>query len=278
MEEQNTTEAASIAALAVMSADVKSAAEGAAPFVVVPEGCDVRDLESHLQQPIRKRGTFNVRDVESFIAIVKAQATDATVLYRTVEPPCFKAVFNDHGAAGSTGPGWGDHQAVYSCPLSPEWRTWTAGNKRQMSQADFAQFIEDNLPDIASTEAGDPTAAQMLEVSRTLQAKKKVNFASAIRLDNGEQQFTYEEKIDGTAGGKGQIRVPEVFKIGVPVFEGGPRYAVKARLRYRIGDNGSLALWFDLERPHKIVEHAVDELKKAVEEGAGRKTLNGSRD
>lgn len=271
MEEVNTTEAAHVAALAAVAFDVKIADDTAKPFIVVPDGYRVEDLEDHLQQPIRKRGTVNVRDVDSFIAVVKAQATDATTLYRTVEPPKFVAVFNDHGKVDGTGPGWGDHLAVYACPLSPEWRAWKGADKRQMSQADFAQFIEDNLPDVV-----DPTAGEMLEVSRTLQAKKKVNFASGIRLSNGETQFTYEEKVDGTAG-KGQIRVPEVFTIGVPVFEGGPRYAVKARLRYRISDQGALTMWFDLERPHKIVEDAVGELRKTIEAGTGLPTINGER-
>lgn len=87
-----------------------------------------------------------------------------------------------------------------------------------MNQADFARFIEDNAPDIAS-----PPAADMIEISRSLEAKKKVNFASAIRLDNGKTEFTYEEDIEGTAA-KGRLQVPQVFTIGIPVPEGGPKW------------------------------------------------------
>lgn len=266
--ETNTTEAATIAALAVASAKHQQVDEVSTPFVIVPEGCRVHDLEETLLQPARKQGTLKLRDVDSFVQVVQDQADESTRIYRTVEPPRFVAVFNDH--AGT--PGWGDYRAVYDCPLSTEWRAWKGSDKRSMTQADFAQFIEDNLPDIV-----EPAAASMLEISRTLQAKKKVAFASAIRLDNGQQQFTYEEKIDGTSGAKGQIQVPEVFTIGVPVFEGGPRYAVRARLRYRISDQGALAMWFDLERPHKIIEDAVAQLKKVVEEATGIKTINGER-
>lgn len=268
MEETSKTEAETVAALAAMGLEVRAAETDAKPFVIVPEGYEVRDIESHLQAPIRKRGTVSVRDAESFIAVVKAQASEATVLYRTVEPPRFVAVFNDHAG----GPGWGDHTAIYDCPLSPEWRAWHDANKRVMKQEDFAQFIEDNLPDVVK-----PAAASMLEVSRSLQAKKKVSFASGIRLDNGETQFTYEEKVDGTAGSKGQLRVPDIFTIGVPVFEDGEHYAVNCRLRYRIADQGALSMWFDMERPHKIVEHAVSELRAKIEDATQRKTLNGSR-
>jgi uncharacterized protein YfdQ (DUF2303 family) len=264
-----TTEAAQVAALAVASAEVRTI--DGKPFITLPEGCSVHDLEEHLLAPQRKSGTVHLRDAASFIAVVNAHKGAGSTLYRTVQPPRFEAVFNDHVPNGSAA-GWGDHVAVYACPLSPEWAAWTGMNKRQLSQADFAQFIEDNLPDVV-----DPAAAAMLEISRTLQAKKKVAFASGVRLSNGETQFTYDEKVEGTAGGRGQFQVPEVFTIGVPVFEGGPRYAVKARLRYRISDQGALALWFDLERPHKIIEDAVAELNKAIEAGTSMLSLNGSR-
>jgi uncharacterized protein YfdQ (DUF2303 family) len=271
MEETPVTEAQAIATLAINAAGVRKAADEARPFVILAEDQKVEDLERHLQAPTRRRGTLTLRDVASFVAAVKAHASDSTTLYRTVEPPQFVAVFNDHHA--EHGPGWGDHRAVYACPLSPEWKAWKGSDKRQMQQAEFAQFVEDNLPDVV-----EPPAAAMLEIARTLQAKKKVNFASGIRLDNGETQFTYEEKIDGSAGGKGQFKVPEVFKIGVPVFEGGDSYAVNARLRYRITDQGGLIMWFDLERPHKIVEDAVEQMRKQIETETGRPTLNGARD
>lgn len=238
------------------------------PFVIVPTGYNVQRVEDTLVLPTRHRGTVAVRDVGSFIAVVQDYKRDCTRLYRTVNPPRFLAVFDDH--AGDQ-PRWGQHRADYACPLSPEWATWTKANKQAMAQADFAQFIEDNLIDIVH-----PAAADMLEVSRTLQAKKNVNFASGIHLPNGQQEFTYQEDIKGTAGTKGQLTVPEVFNLGIPVFEGGPRYEIKCRLRYRISDAGKLALWYDIERAHKVLEHAVEELRLRVEADTGLLTINGS--
>jgi uncharacterized protein YfdQ (DUF2303 family) len=174
-------------------------------------------------------------------------------------------VLNDDSAAN--GPGWGDHRVTYTCPHTTEWRTWIGANKKPMNQVDFAQFIEDNLPDIVE-------GALLLEVSRTLEAKKKVNFASGIRLSDGQNQFTYEEQIEGTAG-KGQFKVPETFALGLSVFEGGDKYAVEARLRYRINE-GKLALWYDLTRPHKIVEDAVKGVWKSIEEGTGSTILHAA--
>ena len=158
---------------------------------------------------------------------------------------------------------------IYACPLSPEWQTWRAESGQQMNQEAFAQFIEDNLPDIAI-----PTAAEMLEISRSLEAKKKVNFASGIRLSNGQNELTYEEEITGTAQ-KGKLKVPEEFQIGIPVLEGGQRYAVNARLRYRIGDGGKLTMWYELIRPHKILDDAVHAVRLEIEQGTEMPVFNG---
>lgn len=114
----------------------------------------------------------------------------------------------------------------------------------------------------------------MLEISRSLEAKKKVNFASGLRLSNGQNELTYDEQISGTAA-KGKLNVPELFTIGIPVLEGGIKYAVEARLRYRIADGGRLTMWFELVRPHKIVEDAVLAVWKEIEDKTGLMIFNG---
>jgi uncharacterized protein YfdQ (DUF2303 family) len=241
-------------------------AHGGTPYVALPEGYSVHDLERLLPEPARHRGNVALGDCESFVAYVKRNATAETAIYGSLNPPGFQAVFNDH-APGL--PGWRDHTAAYSCPLSVEWKTWAAVDGSARNQADFATFIEDNAPDLVS-----PPAADMLEIARTLEAKKKVNFASAVRLDNGQVDFTFEEQIEGTAA-KGKLQIPQTFTIGIPVLEGGPRYAVTARLRYRIGDKGALTLWYDLERPHKTMEAAAKEVWAAIKDGTGLPMFNG---
>lgn len=243
--------------------------EGQTPYAVMPEGFRVEDLEDTLPNPTRKRARVTLAQTKGFIDYFKKHQVGGGVstIYGTTEPPRFVAVINDHGEGEA---GWRDHIARYDCPLAVEWETWTKANKRPMTQADFAQFIEDNLPDIV-----DPVAADMLEISRTLEAKKKVNFASGVRLTNGEVQFTYEESVEGSAS-KGQLRVPEVFKIGIPAFHGGAKYQIDARLRYRIAEGGVLSMWFDLVRPHKVLEHAALEVWAAIEEATGETIFQGN--
>lgn len=236
------------------------------PTVVIPAGASFEAHEELLDNPTRKRAHVKLRDQASFCEYVEAEKTPATRLYGGKNPPVFTAVFNDHGAEA----GWRDYTATYVCPLSAEWTTWKGKSGNQMNQEQFAQFIEDNLPDIAM-----PPAADMLEISRSLEAKKKVNFASGIRLSNGQNELTYEEEITGTAQ-KGKLQVPEEFTIGIPVLEGGLKYAVVCRLRYRIGDGGKLAMWYEIIRAHKILEDAVNEVWREIEHKTGLTIFNGT--
>lgn len=262
MEDMNNTQSAIEAGLAL--AQVRYV-EGR-PFVALPNTASIKDMEHMLPVPTRMRGTITLRDKDSFVAVVNKHKGSGTTLYGSYDKPGFIAVFNDD--AGGVA-GWKDHRAVYDCPVSAEWATWNKADGRVMNQAEFAQFIESNLPDIAV-----PPAADMLEISRSLEAKKKVNFASGIRLSNGQNELTYEEEISGTAA-KGKLQVPELFTIGIPVLEGGLRYAVEARLRYRIQDGGRLTIWYELIRPHKIIEDAVREVWTDIEQKTELKVLNG---
>ncbi|MCK0743598.1 YfdQ family protein [Chromohalobacter nigrandesensis] len=214
--------------------------------VLIPEGYHLEDLEQFQAQPRRTRQRVAIHNATDFGRYVNRFKDAATTIYADLENTRFTAVL-DHPAPSE--PAWGDHRATYACPHSRSWKTWTAADGKAMRQADFAKFIEDNLPDVQH-----PNGSDILTISRTLEAKKKVDFQSGVRLDNGEVQITFNEEIQGSAG-KGTIEIPETFTLGIPVFEGGDHYELTARLRYRIND-GQLAMWFDLLRPERLLEDA----------------------
>ncbi|WP_200844022.1 DUF2303 family protein [Pantoea sp. 18069] len=237
-----------------------------APVLILPSGMNVKTFETTMLEPLRKKGTVTLNDAESFVAVVVDQKTDYTRLFSTISPPTFTAVFN-HNADGA---GWGDHKAQYNAPLAPEWKAWTGIDGKKMNQVEIAQFIENNLVDVV-----EPDGATLLEICRTLEAKKKVNFSSSIRLSDGTNQFTFAEEIQGSAQ-QGQLSIPELFVIGVPVFENGEKWRVDVRLRYRIEEGGRLVMWVELVRPHKVIEEAVKELRARIAEGTGLAILNGT--
>ncbi|MBU9386597.1 DUF2303 family protein [Burkholderia multivorans] len=243
---------------------------GGTPIAIVPDGYRVEQLEHLLGVPARHRGSAELLDAASFIAYVnkfKDAGGTTRIYFRTDPKPQFVAVLNDSTADA---PAWADFRATYNAPLSKEWVTWTGSDQKPMSQDEFALFIERNLPDV-----NVPPAAEMLEIATTLQAKKGVEFASGTRLVNGQVQFVFKETIQARAGEKGQFNVPEQIEIVIPVFEGsavGDRLI--AKFRYRIQD-ANLRMWYELDRPHKVLDAAVGDLRKEIEEGTGLVAFKG---
>lgn len=277
----NETQTETIARASLAACHQQTRMVGSVPTVLLPEGFQVENLEHILPTPARKRGTVVLNDAESFIAVVNDQKDGNTRLFSTINPPTFTAVFNHHAESA----GWGDHKAKYNAPISPEWGAWNKADKQKLNQVEMAQFLESNLVDIAHilkadatedkpAEVGSPDGATMLEICRTLAAKKDVEFKSAVRLGDGSTQFTYNEEVRGSAA-NGTLEIPEQFSIGVPVFENGQKYRVDVRFRYRIGQSGDLVMWLELVRPHKVIEDAVKQLRAQIGEQTGLPVLNG---
>lgn len=241
--------------LSGVAKDAHFIGEGGVPYTVVPNGFAVKSLEHLMASPARKRALVTVRDTESLLGYLRAHDEQRTAIFANDDALCVLAIVDYHGPAG---PGFAEHVVELKLERRPEWKTWLEANKRAMNQATFAQFVEDNLPDIAA-----PVGAVVLEVVRTLEARKKVNFLSAVRLQDGNREFTYEEQTDASAA-KGTLKVPEVFTLGLQPFRGAAKYRLDARLRFRIEDGGKLTLWYDLVRPHLVLEGAFADVVKEI--------------
>jgi uncharacterized protein YfdQ (DUF2303 family) len=151
---------------------------------------------------------------------------------------------------------------------SEEWTRWKGNDGARTNQIDFAEFIEDNAPDIVT-----PDPATMLEVARDLSAKTEVDFGSAIRMQNGSVQFKYSEQVKGTFGA-GNVEVPERFVIAIPVYVGSERVKITARLRYRI-NAGKLSFWYDLLRAEAVRRDAFLDVQKSIADTLGIRIING---
>ncbi|WLG26038.1 YfdQ family protein [Pseudomonas lurida] len=235
-----------------------------APLALVPNGVSIESLEHLLPAPSRIKQKITVLDAESFISYVNRFSTQATAVFcNGPEGRTFTAVIDYHDPAT---PAWRDHVATYRCPTTIEWGNWKEKDRKRMDQATFAEFIEDNVKDITHhpEHENTPSAADMLEIGRTLEAKKNITFRQGTRLDNGQVQLTYNEEIDGRAGEAGQLRIPEEFYIALKPFLGGDTFCVPARFRYRIQE-GRLVMWYELVRADKVLEEAYNAVRAKIE-------------
>ena len=236
-----------------------------AHFTLAPAGWEVKALPTH-DQPARPAATAKLRDATSFIRYFNDHKVARSRIYAQLDPARFLAVIDDFDTAEATEASvtdqtdWRGFRAEFSVPPSREWLLWTAANRKHMSQLAFAEFLQDNLPDVI-----EPEGAALLQMALNFEAAQSGQFIAAQRLQDGSH--TLQWKADNNSSGS--VKLPEFIKLNIPVFETEQPAEISARLRYRVKD-GSLAIWFELVRPHKVLERAFrDTWTRIAEETAG---------
>lgn len=257
----------------------------AAPYVILKDEKGAERLEWVKEQfinPSFRKGTVKLDDGKTFIAYVARHATADTAIYAKMKPAKFIAVLDEHpGTEVPTStsyargaPAWREFRAEFTPQLSEEWQTWTRYDRQPFESTEkFAYFLEDNLPDVIV-----PTGAEMMEVALNFRVNQDVRYSAAQRLQDGHLEVAYLNNVEGSSStSAGKIRIPELFKIEVPVFAGMESrvYQVDARFRYRLKTEG-LRLWYELVRPHKVLERAFHDLWVEIGDGTNKDILLGT--
>lgn len=208
--------------------------------------------------PRRRRGTHVLTELDSFIAIVNRYKTADTVVWADIERLAVTAVFNEHqvGPAFSDA-GWRDHRAAYQCPRSAEWIAWTAQDGKTMAQDAFADWIEQRMEDLTAA-SGYPAPTEVLKVARDLQVHTKGTFSRSFDPTTGTGHLLCKTDNESTS-----TPIPRAFMLGIPVFQGGARYAVEARIRFAMID-GRPTFTVVLHRRGEIERDAFADVRKAV--------------
>lgn len=218
----------------------------------VPPGGDIKviDLEKSLPTPRRTKGIYKLSTTAGFISFVGDQ--EALDGRRTVwvDDKSFQitALLND---ATSMDPAWRDHRAVLALQKTPEWEHWAKLDGKLVDQQAFAEHIEDGLEEIR-----EPDSATMLEIAQSFFATTTADFRSAARLSNGQVKYQYDEDVKASAGGKGELEVPQQFTLAIAPFVGEVPYSVTARLRYRLV-SGDLKIGYKLDHPERVLRDAL---------------------
>ncbi|MFD5682154.1 DUF2303 family protein [Streptomyces bacillaris] len=225
----------------------------------------------HTGVPARKSGATVVRDVNSFLAYFDKHGDESTEVYADVESRTITAVLDAHTAEAAR---WGGHRLELRLRATSAWTAWMGANNDLMSQALFAEFIEDNLVDLV-----EPDSATMLELAQSFEATTSAEFQSSQRLDSGQRRFSFVEDVQAKAGHKGEITIPATLMLALRPFEGTEPYAVTARFRYRLDrQKGELRLGFKIERPEDTLASAFNDIRALVDDGIpeGIAVLNGA--
>lgn len=245
------------------------------PYIVVPEGYKVEEIERLLEIPHRKRGAIITTAASGFIDYLqKHSSAEESTIYADIDSEKSQckllAVIDDHSSAD---PAWRQHTCAFAPKQSVEWLRWIGSNKRPMNQSDFATWLEDNLPDIA-TVPGFPTGTEILQMALGFEANSDKRLRSKINLQSGGVQFEFVE--DETKDTRTKMVVFERFTLGIPVFDGSASaYPLEARLKYREKD-GKVSFWFELIRPDRVFKSAVADELAAIKEGTGLQVIAGT--
>lgn len=238
--------------------------------LVIPDNMKAVNLleldEATRNAPRRLKQIFVAHSPKSFIDYFNRYATEgkSAIFIDRIENK-FVGVIDFHENAET--PHFAAHRCIYTAPKTEESIKWLKHNNEKMTQEDFALFIEDSQREIL-----EPNPAEMLEIAASLKANNNVDFKSAMRLDNGQVQFTYTETINGQAGVNGHLAIPEKIKLVLTPFKGSTPYEVEARFRYRITQAG-LQMWYTLISPHLVINDAINDIAAQVTEHSNVKDI-----
>lgn len=264
---------------------------GRGELYAIPSGVQIHDLKQFIdarrESPERRKGTAKLTSLESMIAHARRFGDADSALFAVDEPgaPKLLAVYDYHegnrrnaeGALESIGmPRFGVHRAEYWFPMDEAWRAWTGLAKREFSQTDFAQWLEDRAGDVMDPAVPASSvvqwakdhhvtlayAAELITLSRSLSVRVDSKVTQAVNLTSGEASIGFEESHRDKDGGP--VKVPGGFAIAIPVFRGGSPYAIGVRLRYRV--HAGVVHWRLL--PHRVDRVFDDAFRGACESAA----------
>ncbi len=205
-----------------------------------PVTVDTRtEAQSTQAHPNRAKGVAVVDSIGDMIGLAEHQgAGSSSVTYADLSSLSFVTVINDHCDEAA---GWRDHRITHRLAHSAAMKAWISHDREMLTQADFAEHIEDRLRDII-----DPSSADMLEIAQTFHATTSTDFRSGHRLKSGVTRFQYLEEQEAKAGQARELDIPDRFRIEIEPFVGSSARHIEARFRFRL-QAGQLTLGYILD-------------------------------
>lgn len=279
--------------------DVDHVTENRPLLVEVAHDRKIQDLTPMLRAaithdaPERRTGTATLTTLESLIDWTNRNKCEDSALFADTDPnaPSLTCIAN----YTAKGPNYedashNDYRARYAFPLSKEWKRWTEICAEPISKDELGIFVEEYVEDVLNPspallggsgkleeweeklldtiekiDGRLASCGKLLEMSRALQIFESDALTVSTDRSTGEQTLAASKEFTD-ADGK-PLKLPNLFLIAIPVFEGGDAYRIPVRLILRkSGPNVRFIL--SLYRP----ERAFDDALKGALEAAAEKT------
>lgn len=227
-------------------------------------------VDRRAPNPRSRSGVVEIADLDSFTSYLARYKTNELVAFAEPKPPSITAIFDFHRAShlfdegkphfNEGTPGWLADRAIYACPTSRQWRTWTEAANKPWSQAAFGDLIEQNADDLHAWGDGQASAAKMLEVARNLTISTVGKFARTIDPSTGTGTLTVVDEHDKATSTK----IPKAFGLRIPVFEGEEHgWQIEARIRFAMLE-GRPVFSFLLHNAERIFDEAFHVVQAEV--------------
>lgn len=259
---------------------------------------------SEFLKPARRKGTAQLEDLQSLIGWANRFKGESSALFAhpDMNRPTLTCIADYHASGpidvsnvtGDPTARHCHHRAIYTFPLSEEWKAWMKVSGVGLEKDDLGEFIEANAKDIM-----DPTPAvmadkedaknepwenrlirtaqqiegrygqlgQLLAMSKRFQVFEKSNLIVATNRDTGEAEIQFLNEHSGPDGRP--LNIPNLIIIAIPVFMGGAPYRMPVRFRYR-KQGGEVKFILSIYNPEKAFEGAF---KEAVTEASVETSL-----
>jgi hypothetical protein len=223
--------------------------------------------------PVNPSGTLTLLTPDSFGRAIMDHRDARTQVFADNEKSEIIAVFDflktgglvpnmGNGDLDGRDRGWGQLRAVIGFAESRKLKEWKR-TLAWMSQADFANFIEDHLEDVLT-----PSGQELLSIATDLEASSTGGFKGKVNLDNGSVRLSYQDEVETT------VEIPRNLTLGIPLFEHGDRYKLGARLRFVI-QGGSVKFRLLFTNLQDAKEQEFERIVQEIEEKTSQPIYRG---
>lgn len=233
------------------------------PVVALPKDYELHDMEHHLQQRFRFRGSFSTQSLAAFGAYAQHHAlTTPQAAFIDADKMRAKLVLN---LGNHEQPGHCDNTAHITLAKTAAYEALLNIVDREKSQQEIAEFIEDwrhNLT--AMSEADIDGNHETIPIVRALQAIRSITIEAISKQDSDVRNFGHTSSGMDSIDAKSKHTLPSFFEFECEPYHELPARTFWLRLSILTRQKPALVLRIIREQEHK--EQMAEEFQHLIRE------------